>query len=88
MFMKKDSILPGMKRLHYTLLFTLFLGLPLMALSMSTTNVQPANLVQTNRTTVTLTFTIAATLPANGKVKAIFPAGLEKMFHIDQVHAS
>jgi hypothetical protein len=52
-----------------------WLAFPLLAWAMSATNVQPANLVKSNRTTVTLTFTITASLPADGKVKTIFPAG-------------
>lgn len=55
--------------------FISWLALPMIALAMSATNVQPANLVRSNRTTTTITFTIAASLPANGKVKVIFPAG-------------
>jgi hypothetical protein len=53
--------------------FLTWLILPLIAIAMTATNVQPANLVKSNRTTATITFTIAATLPANGKVKIIFP---------------
>ncbi len=53
----------------------LILALPLLGFAMTTTNVQPSNLVQSNRTVVTATFTTAATLPATGKIKVTFPAG-------------
>ncbi|MFZ5364652.1 MAG: peptidoglycan-binding protein [Patescibacteria group bacterium] len=45
------------------------------ASAISGTNVQPGNLVQSNVTSVTVTFTSAVTLPADGKVKVVFPAG-------------
>jgi len=43
--------------------------------AMSATNIQPSNLVISNRTRVTVTFTTAATLPTNGKIKVVFPSG-------------
>ena len=47
------------------------------ALAISATNVQPANLVQSNRVVNTITFTSAVTIPANGKIKIIYPAGFD-----------
>lgn len=50
---------------------------PAASFAMSTTNVQPGNLVQNNRTTASATFTTAVTLPSTGKVKITFPVGYD-----------
>ncbi|MCC7357741.1 peptidoglycan-binding protein [Candidatus Uhrbacteria bacterium] len=43
--------------------------------AMSATNVQPANLVQSNQISNTITFTSAVSIPSDGKIKIIFPSG-------------
>lgn len=44
---------------------------------LSSTNVQPASLIQSTSNTVTVDFTTSTALPANGKIKVTFGAGFD-----------
>ncbi len=48
--------------------------------SLSTTNVEPASLTTSSSTNVTVSFTTANTLPANGKIVVTFPTSLGSGF--------
>lgn len=54
------------------------------AAALTSTNVQPASLIAGATSTVTVSFTTATELPADGKIKVTFPSG----FNVDNAAAS
>lgn len=45
--------------------------------AMSATNVQPANLIQSNKISNTITFTNAVSIPTDGKIKILYPISFD-----------